>query len=177
MNNNQNQFGNKRLAKLALENTAFNNCHSDMSDVSFEIGRSSYSIKIFAAIVVFAVIFGIRILSRRIIGNPDYTMSAIDIAFWIFIGCILICTIAFAIIQSKKPSISVSGKTVFYNGNCWTSDEISCVKCSKWLERIEVYSNGKMVISFFWEKDNSELFIAWTKKCGIIFEDNRMVRN
>ena len=74
----------------------------------------------------------------------------------------------------SKPTISVSGKTVFYNGECWTSDEISCVKCTKWLERVEVYSNGKKVLTFPWELDNSELFIAWVNKCGIAFEDYRM---
>ncbi|MDE7365475.1 MAG: hypothetical protein K2N27_11480 [Ruminococcus sp.] len=174
MNNNQNQFGNKRLAKLVLENTAFNNCRSDMSDISFEIGKSSYSVKIFLAIVLFAVVFGGRILLRRHAGNPNYSMSATDIAFWAFIGFIFICTVVYAIIHSKKPNISVSGKTVFYNGNCWNSDEISCVKCSKWFEYIEVYSGGKKIIAFPWEKDNSELFIAWTKKCGILFEDNRI---
>jgi len=66
------------------------------------------------------------------------------------------------------------GKKLFYNGNCWSSDEISHVKCTKWLERVEVYSSGKKVLTFPWEKDNSELFIAWVKKCGIKFEDNRI---
>ena len=125
MQNNQNQFGNKRLAKLAAENTGLNKCRADMSDVSFEIGKSSYSVKIFLAIVLFAVFFGGRIFIRRKVGNPNYNMPATDIAFWAFIGFIFICTVVYAIIQSKKPSISVSGKTVFYNGNCWNSDEIS----------------------------------------------------
>lgn len=174
MNTNQNQFGNKRLAKLAAENTALNSCCLDMSDVNFDIGKSSYSVKIFLAIVLFTVVFGGRILLRRHAGNPNYSISAKDIAFWAFIGFIFICTVVYAIIQSKKPSISVSGKTVFYNGNGWNSNDISCVKCSKWFEYIEVYSGGKKIISFPWEMDNSELFIAWVKKCGIAFEDDRM---
>ena len=173
MNSNQNQFENMRLTKLAAERTALNNSREDMSDVNFEIGKKSYSLKAFSAIVAFAVIFGVRIIPRRMIGNPDYTMSAIDKAFWLFIGCIFICIVVLGIIQKIKPSITVSGKTIFYNGNCWTSDEISCVKISNWLERVEVYSNGKKIISFAWEMDNSEKFIAWTKKCGIHFEDKR----
>ena len=47
MNTDSNQFGNKRLAKLATENTGLNKCCADMSDVSFEIGKSSNSVKIF----------------------------------------------------------------------------------------------------------------------------------
>lgn len=74
MNTNQNQFGNKRLAKLAAENTALSGCRSDMSDVSFEIGKSSNSVKIFIAIVLFAIFFGGRILLRRRAGNPNYSM-------------------------------------------------------------------------------------------------------
>lgn len=51
MNTVQNQYGNKRLAKLVAENTALNSWCSDMSDVNFEIGKSSNSVKIFMAIV------------------------------------------------------------------------------------------------------------------------------
>ena len=177
MNMNQNKPMNKRLEKLAVENTAFNNCRQDMSDVNFEIGKSSNLIKICAAIVVFAAFFGCRILIRRKVGNPDYTLSIIDIIFWIFIGCISIYTIVSAILLKRKPTISVSGKMVFYNGNSWTCDEIECVKCSKFFERVNVYSNGRRIISFPWELDNAEMFIAWVKKCGIIFEDMRMNLN
>lgn len=174
MQNNQNQFGNKRLAKLELESTAFNNCRDDMSDVSFEIGKSSYSTKIFGAIALFAVIFGVRIIIRRFVGNPDMTFSSGDTLFWCFIALIIVLVIFTVFKESKRPPISVSGKTLFYNGDCWKTNEISCVKCTKWFERVEVYSNGKKVVSFPWEMDNSELFIAWVKKCGIVFEDYRM---
>lgn len=54
---NNNQLGNKKLEKLATEKTAFKNCQPDMSDVNFEIGKSSYTVKIFGAIVLFAVFF------------------------------------------------------------------------------------------------------------------------
>lgn len=174
MNTDQNQFGNQRLAKLAAENTAFNNCRPDMSDVSFEIGKSSYSVKIFGAIVLFALFFGVRIIARRYVGNPDMKLSAGGIVFWCFIGLLLILVIFSIIKESKRPPISVSGKTLFYNGDRWSSDEISYVKCTKWFERVDVYSGEKKVLSFPWEMDNSELFIAWVNKCGIVFEDNRM---
>ena len=52
MNMNQNKPMNKRLEKLAVENTAFNNSRHDMSDVNFEIGKSSYTAKIFGFIVL-----------------------------------------------------------------------------------------------------------------------------
>ncbi len=54
---NNNQLGNKKLEKLATEKTAFKNCQPDMSDVNFEIGKSSYTVKIFGAIALFAVFF------------------------------------------------------------------------------------------------------------------------
>jgi hypothetical protein len=174
MNNNYNQIGNKKLEKLVAENTAFKNCREDMSDVSFEIGKSSYTAKIFGAIAFLAVFYGARILARRYVGNPDMTFSTGDILFWCFIGLIIILVIFTVFKENKRPSISVLGKTLFYNGDCWSSNEISCVKCTKWFERVEVYSGGKKVLTFPWEMDNSELFIAWVKKCGIAFEDNRM---
>lgn len=114
-----------------------------MSDVNFEIGKSSYTAKLFGFIVLFAIFFGVRIIARRYVGNPDMTFSIGDIVFWCFIGIIAVLVIVTSIHEKNKPTISVSGKTVFYNGDCWTSDEISCVKCTKWFERIEVYSNGK----------------------------------
>ena len=174
MSGSYNQIGNKKLEKLAKENTALKNCQPDMSDVSFEIGKSSYSVKIFGAIALFAIFFGIRIISRRYVGNPDMAFSIGDIIFWCFIVLISILVVVSMIHEKNKPTIFVSGKTVFYNGNCWKSDEISCVRCTKWFERIEVYSKGKKVLTFPWELDNSELFIAWVKKCGIVFEDYRM---
>lgn len=173
---NLNELQNKGFEKLARENTAFRDCRKDMSDVNFEIGKSSYTAKAFLVIVLAVPVFGGRILLRRYAGNPDRGMSTLDVFFWIFIGIILVLSIILAVAQKSKPTISVSGKTIFYNGSCWTSDEISCVKCSKWLERVEVYSNGKKVISFPWELDNSELLIAWAKKCGIRFDDKRIKR-
>lgn len=147
-----------------------------MSDVNFEIGKTSYSITIFAAIVLFAVFFGGRMILKRMVLNPECGVSVIDIAFWSFIGILAVCVVVSAILQSKRPSISVSGKTLFYNGKCWTSDEISCVKCSRWLELVEVYANGRKVLSFPWELEHSELLIAWANRCGIVFEDKRMSR-
>ena len=172
--NNYIKIENKKIVKLALEKTAFKNSSSDMSDVNFEIGKSSYTAKLFGFIVLFAIFFGVRIIARCYVGNPDITFSIGDIVFWCCIGIIAILVIVTSIREKTKPTISVSGKTVFYNGDCWTSDEISCVKCTKWLERVEVYSNGKKVLTFPWELDNSELFIAWVNKCGIAFEDYRM---
>ena len=169
-----NQFLNIKQQKLAKERTAFNNSRSDMSDVSFEIGKSSYTAKVFGLIVLYAVFFGGRILLRQFVGDPDKTFSIGDIIFWCCIGIMAILVIATFIREKNKPTISVSGKTVFYNGDCWTSDEIAYVRCTKWFERIEVYSNGKKVLTFPWELDNSELFIAWVNKCGIVFEDSRM---
>ena len=57
---NNYQTGNIKLEKLAKENSAFQNCQPDMSDVNFEIGKSSSTVKIFAAIAAFALIYGIR---------------------------------------------------------------------------------------------------------------------
>lgn len=50
---NNYQTGNIKLEKLAKENSAFQNCQPDMSDVNFEIGKSSSTVKIFAAIAAF----------------------------------------------------------------------------------------------------------------------------
>ena len=47
---NNYQTGNIKLEKLAKENSAFQNCQPDMSDVNFEIGKSSSTVKLFAAI-------------------------------------------------------------------------------------------------------------------------------
>lgn len=172
--NEYNQISNKKPEKLATEKTAFKNCREDMSDVTFEIGKNSYSAKIFGAIAIFAVTFGAKIIIRRYVGNPDMSFSKGDILFWCGIALMIVLVIYTEIKERKRPPISVSCRTLFYNGEYWTSGEISCVKCTKWFERVEVYSNGKKILSFPWEMDNSELFIAWANKCGIVFEDYRM---
>ena len=165
---------NLKQQKLAIEKSAFSDSKADMSDVSFEIGKSSYTAKLFGFIVLFAIFFGVRTIARRYVGNPNMTFSIGDIIFWCCIGMIAILVIVTFIREKNKPTISVLGKKLFYNGNCWTSDDISFVRCTKWFERVEVYSNGKKVLTFPWELDNSELFIAWVNKCGITFEDYRM---
>lgn len=78
---NNYQTGNIKLEKLAKENSAFQTCQPDMSDVNFEIGKSSSTVKIFAAIAAFALIYGIRFFLRRYVGNPNGSMSAGDIVF------------------------------------------------------------------------------------------------
>lgn len=165
-----------RKAKLALESTAFKNCRGDMSDISFEIGKSSPMLKAMGALVIFSAIFGSRFLLRRKIGNPDHSLSTIDILFWIFIIGILIFTVVCTFLLKNQPKISVVGKTLFYGENNWTSNEITCVKCSKFTETVSVHSLNNKVVSFAWERENSELFIAWAKKCGIEFEDNRIFK-
>ena len=173
----QNQFGSTRSSKLALENTAWKHCRPDMSDVNFEIGKSSYTAKIFGAIVLLAASFGVRMLAKPYFEEESITLLAVDVIFWCFIALIAVLVSITIIHEKKRPTITVSGDTVFCDGKCWTSHEISRVRCTKWLERVEVYVNYKKVLYFPWEMDNSELFIAWVKRCGITFEDMRMKLN
>lgn len=174
MSNNYNNGLAKRHAKLAAEDTALSRCRSDLSDVRFEIKSGGGSAKIILAAVAFSLIMFLRIFARRKVGNPEHTISAMDMIFFALLGILVILAIVTAIMERKKPNISVSGKTLFYNGSSWTSDEIACVKCSKFLETVAVYSAGKKILSFPWSMENSELFIAWVKKCCIVFEDNRI---
>ena len=106
MNNNQFKSVNKRLEKLAVENTAFNNCRQNMSDVNFEIGKSSYTAKIFGFIVLFAIFFGVRLIARQYVGNPDMTFSVGDIIFWCFIVLIGILVVVSMIHEKNKPSFT-----------------------------------------------------------------------
>ncbi len=50
--NNYIKIENKKIVKLALEKTVFKNSSSDMSNVNFEIGKSSYTAKLFGFIVL-----------------------------------------------------------------------------------------------------------------------------
>ncbi len=172
MSNNKNQ-PKTREEKLAAENTALNDCMLDMSDVNFEITENYNSIKLFGFVILFALFWIGRIGLRRIVGNPDYTTSAIDKAFGIFIVCLIFFIVVYAVVKKFSKPITVAGKKIFYNGNCWTSDDISEVECAALSYQIKVYSNGRKVLSFPWERDNSEMFIAWVRKCGINFVDKR----
>ena len=84
-----------------------------MSDVNFEIGKSSYTAKIFGFIVLFAIFFGVRIIARQFVGNPDMTFSIGDIIFWCCIGIIAILVIVTFIREKNKPTISVSVSLCF----------------------------------------------------------------
>lgn len=175
MNYNQNNAAKQKLFKLAAEDTALNGCRGDLSDVQFEIKYPAGTYKIILAAAAFFGFFGIRLILRRSVGNPDFKLSALDIGFFVLLGLMVMLAVVSIILSKKKSNVTVAGKSVFYNGNSWTSDEISCVKCSKFLEHISVYSAGKKIFSFPWTMENAEIFIAWTKKCGIVFEDNRMI--
>lgn len=173
MNNITNQIYKTRGEKLTAENTVLNDCKPDMSDVNFEITENYNTIKLFGLVILFALFWGGRIGLRRIVGNPDYTLSPIDKVFGIFIILLIIILVVYAVAKKFSKPIIIAGKTVFYNGNCWTSDDISEVECTALSYQIKVYSNGKKVLSFSWEMNNSEKFIAWVKKCGISFIDKR----
>ena len=85
---------------------------------------------------------------RRSVGNPDMNFSIGDIIFWGIIALIGILVVVSIIREKTKPTIFVTGKKIFYNGDYWTSDEISLVKCTKRLGRIKVYSYDKKILQF-----------------------------
>ena len=103
-----------------------------MSDVSFEIGKSSYTAKLFGFIVLYAIFFGARIIARRYVGNPDMTFSVGDIIFWCFIVLIGILVVVSMIHEKNKPIISVSGKTVFYKGEASSAIRSAIAFSSAW---------------------------------------------
>ena len=82
------------------------------------------------------------------VGKPGKNLSAVDAAFWCLIALMMFFIIFTVIKDSKRPAISVSGKTLSFDGVSLTSYEISRVKCTKLLERIEVYSDGRKVLVF-----------------------------
>ena len=47
---------NLKQQKLAIEKKAFEDSKEDMSDVSFEIGKNSYTAKLFGFIILFAIL-------------------------------------------------------------------------------------------------------------------------
>ena len=96
---------NLKQQKLAKERTAFNKCRADMSDVNFEIGKNSYTAKLFGFIVLFAIFFGVRIIARRFVGNPDMTFSIGDIIFWCCIGIIAVLVIVTSIREKNKETV------------------------------------------------------------------------
>ena len=49
---------NLKQQKLAKERTAFSKCRADMSDVSFEIGKNSYTAKLLA--LLFYLLFSLE---------------------------------------------------------------------------------------------------------------------
>ncbi len=166
MDSNQSPFLSKKSARLAAENTALDGCREDMSDVYFKVGGSA-SLNTLKWSVLLIAFPAFRIWLR----SGEETRST-DMALMFVIAVLTIAVTAAAYISKKKGFITVSGKTVSYNGNCWTDSDISYVICSSF-GCIQVYSAEEKILSFLWETDNSELFIAWVKKCGIAFVDKR----
>ncbi len=166
MDRGQSPFLSKKSARLAAENTALDGCREDMSDVCFKVGGSA-SLNTLKWAVPLIAFPALRILLRR----GGETRGA-DIILMVMIAFLTIAVAAAAYVSKKKGFITVSGKTVSYNGNCWTDSDISYVVCSSF-GCIEVYADEKKILSFLWETDNAELFIAWVKKCGIAFVDKR----
>ena len=109
---------NLKQQKLAKERTAFNKCRADMSDVSFEIGKNSYTAKLFGFIVLFAIFFGVRIIARRFVGNPDMTFSIGDIIFWCCIGIIAVLVIVTSLREKNKQTVRKLRKSLSKGREC-----------------------------------------------------------
>ncbi len=86
---------NLKQQKLALEKSAFSDSKEDMSDVTFEIGKSSYTARIFGFIVLSAAFFGARIVLSPYFVSTGTALSIGDIIFWCFI--VLMCILVFYI--------------------------------------------------------------------------------
>lgn len=106
---------NLKQQKLALEKSAFSDSKEDISDVTFEIGKSSYTAGIFGFIVLSAAFFGARIVLSPYFVSTGTALSIGDIIFWCFI--VLMCILVFvSVIREKdKPTILASGKSVICN--------------------------------------------------------------
>ena len=168
-----NPFAQKNLQKLSLEKTAFEYTRPDMSDVNFEVGGGSASAGIMLLYIPIVLLLGSRIAIKHfLIGHGS--VSALDIALWVLMAVMTFFSVTYYLVTKYKSKVKVSGKTVSYKGKTWSSDEIDIVKCTR-MSVVKAYSAGKKIISFSWDTNNSELFIAWTKRCGIVFEDKRII--
>ncbi len=167
-----NELQRKGFEKLANEKNAF--AGRDLADISFEIGRGGYGAYAFLLIAAFAVLFGGRFLARRGIGGA--ALSVGDFLFWLFIAAVVIAALLSLLLKRKKTGISVMGGTIFCDGNCYPPEEVTRVRCTRWLERVEVFAGKKKILSAEWNRDNAELLIAWARRCGIPFEDKRFKR-
>lgn len=162
----------RKQQRLAAEKTAFANCNEDMSDVNFQVQGSADSTKavfpIIGAIALFAAFFVIRIAH----GDSKEIKSGLIFVFGVIAVLLVICGV-YMFVTSKHPVVSVRGKTVTCNGKSWTNTDFSHIECTA-MGKVKVHSKGKVVLSFQWENEGAELFIAWARKLGIVLLDKRM---
>lgn len=162
----------RKQQRLAAEKTAFANCKEDMSDVRFDVKGSTASVKellpIIGAIVLFAAFFIVKFAR----GDSQEMKNGLVFVFVVVGILLLICGVSM-LVSSKRPAVSVRGKTVSCKDKSWTNAELSHIECTA-MGKIKAHSKGKVVFSFPWETEGAELFLAWAGKLGIVILDKRM---
>lgn len=167
-----NYLNNRKQQKLEAEKTAFSNCKEDLSDVLFEVGGHDASGKATLCILGFVLLFAARFIVKYTFDDLSEMAGALNFVFIVIIVCLAIFGVWF-FVTDRKPPILVNGKSVKQGDKIWTNKDISHVECTS-LNKIKVHSRGKVIFSFSWEVEDSELFLAWARKCGIVILDKRI---
>ena len=158
------QFLEERRAKRKAEKTALDDCQSDLSDVSFTVGKNNNAYAYMTAACIsafplFAIIF------KFINGNDKKIMG-------IIIAIIAILVIISIIYYEFRPRITVNGRTLSYKGKNYEDNEIAQLTLPNW-GSIQVYSMGKVIAKAGYDDENYEKLVAWANKCNIYIEDKR----
>ena len=162
LNEQTNVMIEKKKRKLHAEMHGLDHCREDLSDVDFLAGGKNASLPVLSGSLGIASFITLRLWLRRSVTGHG---GGFGVIFILLLLMALLCLYMW-FRQSGGGKIRVNGKSLSYNGNLYSADEINLVKCD-WLGNVCVYSGGKKVASVSWEEENAELIIAWSRKCGI----------
>ena len=160
-----NEMLEKKRQKFFAERHGLDHCRDDLSDVDFYAGGNNYVLPGLSGLFLLMAFISLRTyLRRRITGTGRRQLG-------IFIPLVALATLAAVcgIVWLKQKfggKIHVIGKTLAYNGNMYSAEELNLVKCNAF-GTVCVYADGKKVASVSYDEENAELIMAWAQKCGI----------
>lgn len=159
--------------KQITERNAFSD--TEIDDISFTVGRWNAHITGFFMIAGAAVLMcGWHLLEHLFVHNVRDTSWDATITRIAIIVLISICVLL-TVYQLIRPKMHVRGTGFTCRGELCGFSEIDKLHITAG-NSVQVYVNGKKLVSYSWYETNAEKLIAWARKCSVRIEDERPAR-
>ena len=170
MNRQQNPAVISRQAKLEREENAFRD--TKLEDIEFVAGVRRMIVPAVCSLSGIVVMFCGKNLLEQLFVHKERDHSADGTVERVLIVIALVACITALLWQLLRPKIGVSGREFYYRKVWHDAHEIEELHITR-SGRVQIILQRKKLCSYAWDEENTELLIAWARKCGVQVRDDR----